>query len=234
MNEEFGVLKDMVPACKDHDMHKLAILQVKLKARKRNRPLILIQASIDYLRYLEQCIANLQAANSSKAIPTVQPHAPPRIKTSFSPVEDEKDVDDDDDDEEEDQGQDVDEDQEMENSESTATTPAFTTMDSQASAYKSPLSTHTSPALNAINHRPSSSYASSAVSNLPSPAYGPQKTPLQGLQFGYSHSTSTSPMLLPDPENPDHEATAALLMLNQDRRNPSSGRGLSVKDLLSS
>lgn len=28
MNEEFGVLKDMIPACKDQDMHKLAILQV--------------------------------------------------------------------------------------------------------------------------------------------------------------------------------------------------------------
>lgn len=33
MNEEFSVLKDMIPACKDQDMHKLAILQVKfLKA----------------------------------------------------------------------------------------------------------------------------------------------------------------------------------------------------------
>lgn len=32
----------------------------------------------------------------------------------------------------------------------------------------------------------------------------------------------------------DEEATAALLMLNQDRRNPSGGRGMSVKDLLSS
>lgn len=29
MNEEFGVLKDMIPACKDQDMHKLAILQVQ-------------------------------------------------------------------------------------------------------------------------------------------------------------------------------------------------------------
>ncbi len=28
MNEEFGILKDMIPACKDQDMHKLAILQV--------------------------------------------------------------------------------------------------------------------------------------------------------------------------------------------------------------
>lgn len=30
MNEEFGVLKDMIPACKDQEMHKLAILQVIL------------------------------------------------------------------------------------------------------------------------------------------------------------------------------------------------------------
>ena len=28
MNEEFAVLKDMIPACKDQDMHKLAILSV--------------------------------------------------------------------------------------------------------------------------------------------------------------------------------------------------------------
>lgn len=31
MNEEFGVLKEMIPACKDQDMHKLAILQVNLR-----------------------------------------------------------------------------------------------------------------------------------------------------------------------------------------------------------
>lgn len=30
MNEEFGVLKDMIPACKDQEMHKLAILQVRI------------------------------------------------------------------------------------------------------------------------------------------------------------------------------------------------------------
>jgi hypothetical protein len=28
MNEEFGTLKDMIPACQGQDMHKLAILQV--------------------------------------------------------------------------------------------------------------------------------------------------------------------------------------------------------------
>ena len=31
MNEEFGVLKDMIPACKGQEMHKLAILQVRYK-----------------------------------------------------------------------------------------------------------------------------------------------------------------------------------------------------------
>ena len=31
MNEEFGVLKDMIPACRGHDMHKLAILQVNIR-----------------------------------------------------------------------------------------------------------------------------------------------------------------------------------------------------------
>lgn len=30
MNEEFGVLKDMIPACRGQEMHKLAILQVRV------------------------------------------------------------------------------------------------------------------------------------------------------------------------------------------------------------
>lgn len=33
MNEEFGVLKDMIPACNGQEMHKLAILQVSNIAR---------------------------------------------------------------------------------------------------------------------------------------------------------------------------------------------------------
>ena len=32
MNEEFGVLKDMIPACNGQEMHKLAILQVSFRA----------------------------------------------------------------------------------------------------------------------------------------------------------------------------------------------------------
>lgn len=31
MNEEFGVLKDMIPACAGQEMHKLAILQVSMQ-----------------------------------------------------------------------------------------------------------------------------------------------------------------------------------------------------------
>lgn len=31
MNEEFAVLKGMIPACTDQEMHKLAILQVRCR-----------------------------------------------------------------------------------------------------------------------------------------------------------------------------------------------------------
>ena len=30
MNDEFATLKDMIPACKDQEMHKLAILSVSV------------------------------------------------------------------------------------------------------------------------------------------------------------------------------------------------------------
>ncbi|GAB7361201.1 hypothetical protein MBLNU230_g1232t1 [Neophaeotheca triangularis] len=45
MNDEFAVLKDMIPACEGVEMHKLAILQ----------------ASIEYLCYLERCVKELKA-----------------------------------------------------------------------------------------------------------------------------------------------------------------------------
>ncbi|CAK7224833.1 hypothetical protein SBRCBS47491_005689 [Sporothrix bragantina] len=49
MNEEFAVLKGMIPACTG-EMHKLAILQ----------------ASIEYVRYLEDCVATLRAQRESE------------------------------------------------------------------------------------------------------------------------------------------------------------------------
>jgi hypothetical protein len=48
MNEEFGVLKDMIPACEGVEMHKLAILQ----------------AGIEYVKYLEGCVSQLKAENA--------------------------------------------------------------------------------------------------------------------------------------------------------------------------
>lgn len=45
MNEEFAVLKDLVPACRGVEMHKLAILQ----------------AGIEYVRYLEACVEELRS-----------------------------------------------------------------------------------------------------------------------------------------------------------------------------
>jgi len=67
MNEEFGVLKGMIPACKGVEMHKLAILQ----------------ASIEYLRYLEKCVEDLKASNAASSSSDGETHAlmlppPPR------------------------------------------------------------------------------------------------------------------------------------------------------------
>ncbi|KAI9878606.1 MAG: hypothetical protein M1830_000425 [Pleopsidium flavum] len=194
MNEEFGVLKDMIPACKDQEMHKLAILQ----------------ASIDYLRYLEQCVSNLKA-NNPHGIPTPTPYSQvptptQRQMTSASPEDDE--------------------DLEMEDSEPVSADSSEQKYQQQDPVYYSHSNT-TSPALDSQR-----GYSYSSYSTLPSPAFEPQ------AHYQYiPQSASTSPNLLPqgeDVRNVDHEATTALLMLNTDRRGPSvKGRGMSVKDLLS-
>ncbi|KAL9081740.1 MAG: hypothetical protein Q9159_007073 [Coniocarpon cinnabarinum] len=59
MNEEFGVLKDMIPACAGQEMHKLAILQ----------------ASIDYMRYLEDCLAEVRAQKQKSYSASPSDHA---------------------------------------------------------------------------------------------------------------------------------------------------------------
>ena len=115
----------------------------------------------------------------------------------------------------------IDEDQEMEDTPPKADNDAF--------PRQSPHPLAASPPLQALHT--TSSYASS-VNTLPSPAFGPTYS-----YSGHSHSTSTSPTILPNSaQDADHEATAALLMLNKDRRDgktSSSGRSMSVKDLLS-
>ncbi|KAJ6145719.1 hypothetical protein N7470_009614 [Penicillium chermesinum] len=60
MNEEFGTLKDMIPACRGQEMHKLAILQ----------------ASIDYVNYLERCISDLKTAGGNPLAGPPSPSSP--------------------------------------------------------------------------------------------------------------------------------------------------------------
>lgn len=204
MNEEFGTLKAMIPACTDQEMHKLAILQ----------------ASIDYLRYLEKCIADLKAANNSLSTPLTQPQAPPPRFDAVTPKENDEDDDEDQDDE----------DVTMGDSGSNCISPSIMAIASKAYAYTSPQSISASPAIEAQSNHHHSSYASS-VSTLPSPAFEPQHGH-RGPQSQFSLSASTSPTIMPSREQ-DQEATAALLMLNKDRRYPKGGRAMSVRDLLS-
>ena len=70
MNQEFETLKEMVPACKGQSMHKLAILQ----------------AGIDYMTYLEQCITDLKEAKGMAAASTSE--VPTPRQGSNSPIVD--------------------------------------------------------------------------------------------------------------------------------------------------
>lgn len=125
-------------------------------------------------------------------------------------------------------GEEDDEDVTMSDSGSNGTSAPLVHIANQAYAYTSPQSITASPAIEAQANHHYSSYASSG-STLPSPACGPQ----QGHGGSQSSlSASLSPTLMPSREQ-DQEATAALLMLNKDRRNPKGGRAMSVRDLLS-
>ncbi|KAH7326630.1 hypothetical protein B0I35DRAFT_475257 [Stachybotrys elegans] len=205
MNEEFAVLKNMIPACTG-EMHKLAILQ----------------ASIEYVRYLEDCVAKLKAqhAEGQARGESAYSHLPSIHEFHPTLREDNGDV-------------------EMTDSE--APSPTLTVSQDR------PHQPSVSPALYAQDsrHRQHSyssvstdhrnySYSASAGT---SPAFGPQVNngymPGNGSVTG---STLTSPALHPQSDL-DQEATAALLMLNNDRRLSgaagANGRALSVRDLLS-
>lgn len=146
----------------------------------------------------------------------VQP-SPPRLNQSVSSSgyqEEEEEEEEDDDD-------DMDEDLEMHD------TPTECAPEPRTA--NSPHSVAISPSLSAL---PTSSSYASSVATLPSPSFRPCSS-----YTSYSHSASTSPTILPSSaQDADHEATAALLMLNKDRRDGklgTSGRSMSVKDLLS-
>ncbi|KUJ07974.1 uncharacterized protein LY89DRAFT_346155 [Mollisia scopiformis] len=208
MNEEFGVLKDMIPACTG-EMHKLAILQ----------------ASIDYVRYLEDCVAKLKAENNrSNATPTTEQQfqlPPPASRGSYGNTPRQY------------QSYDEQEDVEMGGSEQaspTYSTPvAHSNRPSESPAPQDSRNRQDSYSSVSTDQR----HYSFSASSTTSPALGP-------AAYEYARSAAsagsalTSPALLPQ-RDMDQEATAALLMLNSDRRGTQgsiSGRGMSVKDLL--
>ncbi|KAF2031950.1 hypothetical protein EK21DRAFT_61854 [Setomelanomma holmii] len=257
MNEEFGVLKDMIPACRGQEMHKLAILQ----------------ASIEYMRYLEQCVADLKNAHQSRRdspSSVVSELPPPPLRAAHA--DDNEDAEDDEDEDMEDATSPTQVESTMNRpsnqyanaspaiqpsdrsvySHSTTTSPAIMPRDQgRYSANPSPPlrpsdphhyslassfvrstvtspSIHPSPAFSA--HTPSATHFSNPFRNGP-PSTGPIAAPCS------SHSVATfsltSPALGPVADREDAEATEALLMLNTDRRSWSGARGISVKDLLS-
>ncbi|KAH9904160.1 hypothetical protein F4778DRAFT_734257 [Xylariomycetidae sp. FL2044] len=222
MNTEFDILKDLIPAC-ERDMHKLAVLQ----------------AAIEYIRYLLDCIARLESRLDTT--PTNTPFVP--TGRNGDDLEDE-DMDE------------RDEDEDIEMAESETTSPAImpnTNTNANAFDAYTPRSAEPSesPALVAqdAHDRRRQSYSSGptshrhydfSTSSSASPSFGPQSLASCSNVAGPARELPSTPLpspaaLGPAPPLRDkiHEASAALMMLNADRR-VTPNRGLSVRDLLSS
>ncbi|EFX01613.1 hlh transcription factor [Grosmannia clavigera kw1407] len=239
MNEEFAVLKNMIPACTG-EMHKLAILQ----------------ASIEYVRYLEDCVASLKAHHEGGKQQQQQ-----QLHTSSSPVRSQYDpahhyptaskeestspdveMDDAigqdaayDDGLEGDDGDDVDvnlssptwDATQPSSSHSTVHQPSVSPVllaqdaqrrpqrqDSLSSTASVSAAAAAAEAAAIEHHR----HYSCSASTQASPAFGPQPSYLySATTASVAGLTLTSPALLPQ-RDLDQEATAALLMLNSDRR----------------
>ena len=233
MNEEFGVLKEMIPACRDQEMHKLAILQVRLArdrlvASRRSacvRALIrltgpVLQASIEYLRYLEQCVADLdsKARQSPPAAAAAAAAGPARAAVAAAaPPHGSPSSDGDASDATDDRGQD----RPTEDRPTSGSAFSSSTERPEPNAAPSRLVSPTGPGPVA-----------------PSPTAITSRTPPTETPAGDALSNSTSilqtvPAGWSGGRDVDQEVTEALLLLNTDRRR-SMTRGMSVKDLLTS
>ncbi|KAL2865436.1 uncharacterized protein BJX67DRAFT_185357 [Aspergillus lucknowensis] len=189
MNEEFATLKNMIPACRGQEMHKLAILQ----------------ASIDYVNYLEKCIQDLKVPGNQRPVPSALPAAPlsPTSPEFIGEVKDH-------------------------------TYSASVSPEVSPNGFAS-----TSPMYSPRSGIPSTGGMSEIPpSILPSPALGPVRPSEQAMRSARSSwalpSSRTSPAIQPPFSNGpsadmDHEASAALLMLNRDPRGSiDSGHGAST------
>ncbi|KAJ5493968.1 hypothetical protein N7463_010055 [Penicillium fimorum] len=161
MNEEFGTLKDMIPACTGQEMHKLAILQ----------------ASIDYVNYLEKCIRDMKTGGSTHTLAAPPSPTSPEFITETGAEPMRRD--------------------------SSSTYSSYSTSASPE-LQAAPTEFHdTSPSFSPRTQVPSAQIPQDASSILPSPALGPIWASSEKMH---------------EFQGVDHEASAALLMLTQDRR----------------
>lgn len=187
MNEEFATLKGLVPACEGQDMHKLAILQ----------------AAIDYVRYLQGCVDELQKGGNVKAFQGRE-NAP----------QEEMEIDDGDANEaEEDEdaiSEDLDERGALPSTSLSTVSPEVPVLNSgMASMQTSPNWTLPSPHMDALP----------ASMNLPRPMSRMDlESRPESVNSGRDHAQRTA---------------EALLMLTTDSRDWDGTRGMSVRDLLS-
>ncbi|PYH44370.1 basic helix-loop-helix domain-containing protein [Aspergillus saccharolyticus JOP 1030-1] len=183
MNEEFATLKDMIPACQGQDMHKLAILQ----------------ASIDYVNYLEQCILDLKTAAGAPArkSPTIPPAPPsPTSPEALGPAESGP-------------------------SSPDSVSPALLPTEASTSNATSPI--FSAQPFTPVPGSVPDFRCSFAAFSVPEPVQPSPETTRSARGSWVASSASTSPGLGPQypiasPADVDHEASAALLMLNRDCR----------------
>lgn len=184
------------------------------------------------MRYLEQCLADLKSAHVRHGTSSGSQHRPQL--PPFSHVNRSSELQDDEE-----------SDEEMEEATSPQDVRPRSAAESSVRSHQPSISPAILPSNQVspeIMSKPSKFYGyhSARSSALPSPAFEPQTQASGPAQTSFA--PLTSPALRPQGENSkamekdDHEATAALLMLNTDRRSwsgPTSGRSMSVKDLLS-
>ncbi|KAI5815004.1 hypothetical protein BZA77DRAFT_355925 [Pyronema omphalodes] len=197
MNAEFESLKNLVPACKGVEMHKLAILQ----------------ASIEYVRYLEGCVKELQKASGVRSCCEPPVFSTPQRTSAGEEEEEEQEQEQE---QEQESGEDVDIDMEETEQEKDTTTRRRRSDGSLNQRYDEYLHHHHYT----TNTTPSS--AASVVSAT-SPDFGPvhsaTTSPIFTLPAHGIRLPSISPMLFPQPAPACHspmEATAGALLLLAD------------------
>ncbi|KAJ5633930.1 hypothetical protein N7528_001772 [Penicillium herquei] len=202
MNEEFGTLKDMIPACRGQEMHKLAILQ----------------ASIDYVNYLERCISDLKTAGTTRNTAPPSPTSP-----EFLAVATEESVP-----------------QMPQRPPSSAY--SYSTSTSPELMPGSAMISDTSPSFSPRTRMPSVHTLPDIASTLPSPALGPIHQSMDKLHElqGIDHEASAALLMLTrdrrgtaDSIN-EHFASTSLVPPQDDRPGVEGQRrkGMSVRDLL--